>query len=100
MARVIVETEFDPPLSQEQHDAQAERSEPCLEAYGIRWLHTFLSSDRRRMVCEFEADDAEAVRSALRSAGIGFLRVWLAEVFEPGGGARGGWRERRRSREA
>lgn len=49
-------------------------------------------------MCEFEADDAEAVRSAFRSAGIPFARVWTAEVFEPGAGARGGRRERLRSR--
>ena len=98
MARLIFEKEFDPPLTEEQHNLDGERVDPCLEAYGARWIRSYLSTDRRRIVCEFEADDAEAVRSAFRSAGIAFARVWTAEVFEPGAGANGGWRERLRSR--
>jgi hypothetical protein len=98
MARLILEKDFDPPLSHEQHDRDAEQVDPCLEAYGARWIRSCLSSDRRRMICEFEADDAEAVRSAFRSAGVSFARVWTAEVFEPGAGAQGGWRERVESR--
>jgi hypothetical protein len=99
MARLILEKEFDPPLTQEGHDHDAEQVDPCLEAYGARWIRSYLSSDRRRIVCEFEAEDAEAVRSAFRSAGVPFVRVWVAEVFEPGGGTHGGWRERQRSRQ-
>lgn len=44
---------------------------------------SFLSTDRRRMICAFEAADAEAVRTAYRSAGEAFDRVWVA-----GGGLR------------
>jgi hypothetical protein len=46
------------------------------------------------MVCEFEAADAESARMAFRSAKVAFTRIWAAEVFEPGGGAHGGWKER------
>ncbi len=98
MARLILEKEFDPPLTEEQHNQEAQRTDPCLEAYGARWIRSYLSADRRRIVCEFEAEDADAVRSAFRSAGVAFTRVWTAEVFEPGGGAHGGWRERLRAR--
>ena len=100
MARLILEKEFDPPLSEEQHNLDAQRVDPCLEAYGARWIRSYLSNDRKRIVCEFEADDAEAVRSAFRSAGVPFARVWTAQVFEPGGGAHGGWKERVRTRAA
>jgi Protein of unknown function (DUF4242) len=100
MARLILEKEFDPPLTEERHNLDAQRTDPCLEAYGARWIRSYLSTDRRRIVCEFEAADAEAVRSAFRSAGVPFTRVWTAEVFEPGGGAHGGWRERVRARES
>jgi hypothetical protein len=34
------------------------------------------------MFCEFEAPDAEAVREALRSAGIPFDRVWSTQMFD------------------
>jgi hypothetical protein len=98
MARLILEKEFDPPLTHEQHDRESEQVDPCLEAYGARWIRSCLSTDRRRMICEFEADDAEAVRSAFRSAGVSFGRVWTAELFESGAGTHGNWRERVRSR--
>lgn len=34
---------------------------PCLEIYGVAWKRSLLSSDRRRMVCEYDAADAEGV---------------------------------------
>jgi hypothetical protein len=47
----------------------------------VRIAMAHLSTDRRRMVCEFEAPDAEAVRTSYRSAGVGFERVWPADVY-------------------
>jgi hypothetical protein len=35
------------------------------------------------MICEFEAPDAESIRSAFRRTSIGFERVWVAEVLDP-----------------
>src|SRR5215510_3573035 len=80
MARLILEKDFDPPLTEELHDRESRQVDPCLEAYGARWIRSYLSSDRRRMLCEFEAPDADAVREAFRSAGMPFERAWLAEV--------------------
>jgi hypothetical protein len=99
MARLILEKDFDPPLTEELHDRESRQVDPCLEAYGARWIRSILSSDRRRMLCEFEAPDAEAVRAAFHSAKVPFARVWSASVFEPGQGASGGWRERQKARE-
>jgi hypothetical protein len=100
MTRLLLETEYDPPLDEQLHDRESERLDPCLQAHGARWIRSYLSRDRRRMICEFEADDAEGVRSAFRSAGVPFARAWVVDVFEPGGGAQGGWRERIRTRAA
>jgi uncharacterized protein DUF4242 len=88
MTFLILEKEFEPPLTDAAHDEEAARLDPCLATHGVRWLRSYLSTDRRRMVCAFEAADAEALRSALRSAGVGFGRVWAAEQFAPDGGAR------------
>ena len=99
MAFLVMEKEFDAPYTPEAHDSEAERLDPCLSAHGVRWIRSYLAVDRRRMICEFEADDAEAVRSACRSANVGFARVWTAEQYFPGGGAHGSWLERRRARE-
>src|SRR2546423_15489435 len=68
--------------SDEEHGRLGQRLDNCLAAYGARWMRSYLSSDRVRMVCEFEAPDAEAVRTSFRSAGVAFDRVWTAERSE------------------
>ncbi|MBI4501672.1 MAG: hypothetical protein HY700_10975 [Gemmatimonadetes bacterium] len=35
----------------------------------------------QRIICEFEAPDAEAARTAYRNAEVPFDRVWVAEVY-------------------
>jgi hypothetical protein len=82
MTHLVVEQVFDPPLTDEEHNRAANRLDPCLEAHGARWMRSYLSLDRRRMVCEFEATDAEAVRASYRSANISFERVWSAELYQ------------------
>ena len=82
MAHLIVETSFQEPFTDEQHNAFGARLDPCLEAHGARWMRSYLSTDRTRLVCEFEAADAEMVRRSFRSAGIDFERVWTAELYE------------------
>jgi Protein of unknown function (DUF4242) len=37
---------------------------------GVRWLFSFLSADRRRTYCLYEAPSAEAIRAAARRADI------------------------------
>jgi hypothetical protein len=81
MARVIAEQVFTEPLTDEQAAAHAKRLDPCLELRRGTWRRTSLAIDRLRMVCEFEAPDAEAVREAFRNAGIRFERVWTAHVY-------------------
>jgi hypothetical protein len=81
VAHLIVEQIFEVPLTDEEHGQIGQRLDKCLESYGARWLRSYLALDRRRMVCEFEAPDAEAVRTSYRSAGVAFERVWTAEVY-------------------
>ncbi len=79
MPHMIVETVFDPPVSDADLDATATKLEPCLEGRDVRWVRSYMSLDRRRRVCIFQAPDAEAVRASFRSAGVKFERVWPAE---------------------
>jgi hypothetical protein len=44
-------------------------------------LRTFLSTDRRRMVCLYRAPDVESVSAALREAGIEVARIWAFRAF-------------------
>jgi hypothetical protein len=36
----------------------------------IRWLFSFLAADKRKTYCLYEAESAEAIRSAARRAGL------------------------------
>ena len=37
---------------------------------GVRWLFSFLSPDKRKTYCLYEAPDAEAIRAAARRANL------------------------------
>jgi hypothetical protein len=79
MPHVIVEYAFDPPATEEELDRIAEQLDPCLEGRDVRFVQSFVSLDRRRRICVFEAADAETVRSSYRSASVVFERIWPAE---------------------
>ncbi|MGE0315942.1 MAG: nickel-binding protein [Lautropia sp.] len=82
MSRIIVERTFDTPQSDADMKAVADRERPCLAAYEATWKRSVLSADRRRMVCEYEAADAETMRRIQREAGAEFDRVWVGDVIE------------------
>ncbi|MHA7652202.1 DUF4242 domain-containing protein [Mycobacterium sp. ML4] len=58
----------------------AEELEPSLDAAdginrindeaGVRWLYSFLSADKRKTYCLYEAPSPEAIRSAADRAGL------------------------------
>ena len=83
MPYLIVEYDYDPPLTDEELNRSSAALKPCLDVRGIRRLRTFLSTDRRRGFCEFVAPDAETVREAYRSAKVKFDRVWAADLYGP-----------------
>jgi hypothetical protein len=79
---VVIEQSFDPPLTDEEHGRIGKRIDTCAEMRNARWMRSYLSADRTRMFCEFEAPDAESVRDAYRSAGVAFVRAWVAELYK------------------
>jgi len=78
---VVMEMAFDPPLTDEEHAQIGKRIDRCAEIRSARWMRSYLSTDRKRMFCEFEAADVESVRDAYRSAGVEFVRAWGAELY-------------------
>jgi hypothetical protein len=52
-----------------------------LDTWNITPLASFISRDKRRLICTYEAPDAEAVRKANETAGLPFDNVWTATVF-------------------
>jgi hypothetical protein len=37
---------------------------------GVKWLYSFLSADKRKTYCLYEAETGEAIREAARIAGL------------------------------
>jgi hypothetical protein len=82
MPRIVVERSFETPQSDQDMSVVADRERPCLAAYDVSWKRSLISADRKRMVCEYEAPDAETMRRIQREAGAQFDRVWVGDVVE------------------
>jgi hypothetical protein len=80
MALVIVEREFEVPQDFAEIQAAEDRHGWCLEARGVVFVRSYFSRDHRRMICLYEAPDAESVREAQREAGLPFSAVWTAQT--------------------
>jgi hypothetical protein len=78
LQRIVVERSFDAPHTEADMMDVKGRMRPCLEAYQVVWKRTVVSADRRRVVCEYEAADAETVRRIQHEAGAQFDRIWVA----------------------
>lgn len=80
---VLVERSFEAPVSIEEIQAREDAARWCLDAHNVRFSRTFFSVDRKRMLCLYEAPDAESVRLAQREAGMPFEAVWSFERIAP-----------------
>jgi len=83
MNTYVVERDFGEAVGEADLAATMERMGPCLEQYGLNWVHSYFSQDRTRMVCIYEGPDAESVRAAQRSAEAHFDKIWPAEILLP-----------------
>ena len=79
---IVVERSFATPQSDADMQLVADRERPCLAAFQAKWKRSLLSADRKRMVCEYEAADAETMRRIQHEAGAQFDRIWVGEVIE------------------
>ena len=82
MARVMVERKFEDPASFDELQSQEDAFAWCAEQHAVTFIRSYFSRDRRRMICEYEAPDAEAVRRLQRTASMPFERIWTATVFD------------------
>lgn len=85
MSLVMVETLADIPLTPEEPTDTDLQVLDCLMERNGTWRYSLLSVDRRRMICTFEAPDAESVRAAYRKGGGGFHHIWSAQLILPAG---------------
>ena len=53
------------------------------EDVGVNWLYSFLSADKKKSYCLYEAPSAEAIREAAARSGIPADAVIEVEEFVP-----------------
>jgi hypothetical protein len=73
---VILERFFQEPVTVTESQCIAEAAAGCLQAHGVKHARTFLALDRKRMICLYEAPDAEAVRNAQREIALPPDNIW------------------------
>ncbi len=83
MTQVIVERSFEDPAELQALQDLEDRGAWCLEQHHVRFIRTWVSKDRRRMICVYEAPDTESVRIAQRQAGMPLERAWEAAPLTP-----------------
>lgn len=78
MELVIVERSFG---STAEGEAAFQGDTSCFDLYQVKFLRSYMSPDMKRVICLFEAPDAESVRVANRQAGVPFERAWTASLM-------------------
>jgi hypothetical protein len=68
MAKFIIERNFAEQLNLTKKDVKG--IESVNEEEGVRWLYSFLSADKRKSYCLYEADNPEAIRASARRLNV------------------------------
>jgi len=82
-ANVLVVRRFTEPADLAAIQALEDAGKGCLETHRVHFIRTFFSRDQKRMICLYQAPDAESVRIAQREAGMPVERVWSFRRFGP-----------------
>ena len=86
MARYMVERTFPQALAIPVTEAGANA---CLgvvganAALGVTWVHSYVSEDKRKTFCIYDAPDPEAVRKAADRNGLPVDRITRVNVLDP-----------------
>jgi hypothetical protein len=73
---VLVERSFEQPVNFAEIESAAKAGVECFQMHQVGYARTFFSLDRRRMLCLYEAPDAESVRIAQREVALPHDTVW------------------------
>jgi len=82
-ANVLVERSFENPVMLQEIQEIEDAGVSCLENRNVRFIRTFFSSDQKRMICLYQAPDADSVRQAQRQAGVPFDDAWAFRAVGP-----------------
>ena len=77
---IAVERSFAEPQQFEPLQAAEDAARWCLDMHEVSFVKTFFALDGRRMICLYQAPDAEAVRRSQRMAGLPFDTVYAVVV--------------------
>jgi hypothetical protein len=82
MPMYVIERNFAEQLDPEQLDREGIRL--VNDDVGVRWLYSFLSADKKKTYCLYEAPNPEALREAAARIGIpADVIVEVSEVLQP-----------------
>lgn len=70
MPRFIIERNFAEKLELAAWEEGNDRVERINDEEGVKWIFSFLSADKRKTYCLYEAPSAEAIRKAAERAGL------------------------------
>jgi Protein of unknown function (DUF4242) len=71
-------------VSEEQMEVGAQRSiEVADQMPGVQWIRSYYSTEERKLYCEYEAPNIEAVIEHARRAGIPVDRAEVVRELEP-----------------
>lgn len=83
MPRYLVEREF----HEDWHDG-GDLEERCLHILErnrdeVTWLHSYVSEDRKRLFCIYDAPSPEAIRKSAVSSGLPIDSITSVRVLDP-----------------
>ena len=82
MEFVVVERVYEQPFTDQDLIDMPRRAGPCFSIRRIKRLHSFISKDRLRTVCLYEAPDASVVRDAHDQESIPYVKIWSADRLD------------------
>jgi hypothetical protein len=82
-ANVLVERRWDAPVDLDAIQSIEDEGAWCLETHAVRFVRTYFSRDQKRMICLYQAPDAEAVRMAQRDARMPVEAIWPFRSMTP-----------------
>jgi hypothetical protein len=83
MPRFIIERNFAEKLELAAWKAGNERIERINDEEGVKWIFSFLSADKRKTYCLYEAPTAEAIRHAAARANIPADVITMVDEVNP-----------------
>jgi len=85
MTQMILEREWRRPLDLGDLADMVDDTLGCFSLHRVNWEESFISADRRKLLCRFAAPDAESVRIALRQLDTDMRVHWVGSVHNAAG---------------